>query len=803
MSGTKVKGIIVEIGGDTTSLSKAINSVSADARSTQSELKKIEKLLKMDPTNVVLLKQKQELLNQSIEKTEGVIKSLRAAKDKADSDMANGTQVNEKAYRELERQIEANEIALQSARDEIDKITKSIKDIDTQKIRQMAEDFDTAGEKIKSVGEKISDAGEKSLKVTGTVMAAGAAVVNAADDLDSAADHYLSATGTVAEGMETLADGTQTTVSNTEKFKDVISSIYSAGFGESFEDIANSMASVKTNIDNIDDSAIKRVTESALTLRDVFGFEVNESTRTAKMLMDQFGLSADEAYNLIAQGAQNGLDKNGDLLDTINEYSVHFKQLGIDAETMFAMLISGSDSGTFSVDKLGDAVKEFGIRVREGGEETIAAFEYLGYDAQKVLEEFREGGLGAAEAMQWYAEELADMPESAEKAAAGVALFGTTWEDLGAEGIKALSALNSEISFTNDAMDVLKEQKCDNLKSQLSELGRSITTDVAVPIGEMLLPMISEVIDWVAEWVSKFGELSPEGQELIVTIAAIAASIGPLLIVIGKVISAFGSITSAIGSVMEILPKMKDVFSTVLNFIVANPVAAIVAAIVALVVLIGTKGDEIQAMLQKVDDFLQGVFAKDWTEVFGPVLGGVLNAFFDDLKVLWDSVKQIFDGIINFIRGVFTGDWTRAWEGVKQIFGGIFSGLSGLMKSPINAVIRLVNGAISGINSLIRGVNNIPGVNIGQIGTIPMLANGGTVWSGSAIVGEAGPELLTVSGGRAIVQPLTNNTTNHATHLGGVNFTIYGAPGQDVRELAEIVMDEMQHIYNQKEAAVT
>ena len=140
-----------------------------------------------------------------------------------------------------------------------------------------------------------------------------------------------------------------------------------------------------------------------------------------------------------------------------------------------------------------------------------------------------------------------------------------------------------------------------------------------------------------------------------------------------------------------VLPGLGSAFSGVFGFIAAHPIVLLIGAIVGLVTLIATKGDEIQARLKKVDDFLQNIFAKDWTEVFGPVLGGILNGFFAVFKEIWDAVYQIFDGVIDFIRGVFTGDWERAWDGVVKIFKGIFDGLETILKAPINSVIALIN----------------------------------------------------------------------------------------------------------------
>lgn len=233
------------------------------------------------------------------------------------------------------------------------------------------------------------------------------------------------------------------------------------------------------------------------------------------------------------------------------------------------------------------------------------------------------------------------------------------------------------------------------------------------------------------------------------------AAVGPVLITIGKTVSAIGSISSGVGKVMEILPKLQGAFSSVFGFIAANPIVLLIAAIVGLVALIAAKGDEIQALLQKVDDFLRGVFTTDWTEIFGPVLGGILNTFFATFSGIWDSIKQVLDGVIDIIRGAFTGDWERVWDGVKEIFSGIFTGLETIAEAPLNAIIGWLNMLIDGANWCIEKLNQIPGVNLDTIGDIPFLANGGTVYSGSAVVGDAGPEILTVAGGKATVTPLT------------------------------------------------
>ena len=317
---------------------------------------------------------------------------------------------------------------------------------------------------------------------------------------------------------------------------------------------------------------------------------------------------------------------------------------------------------------------------------------------------------------------------------------------------------------------------------------------------EHLAPIIDKVSDKVSEFTDWFSSLDEEEKNNILTIIAVIAAIGPLLLILGKIVGGIGTVISAMSKIGPALELVKGGFSSIFSFIASNPIVLLIAAIVGLVALIATKGDEIQEILQKVDDFLQNIFATDWTELFGPVLGNILNGFFANVKNIWDSIKRIFSGIIDFIRGVFTGDWERAWKGVQDIFGGIFDGLKAIAKAPLNGIISLINMLIDGVNWVIDKINKISftnpfngekiGFDFNTIGKIPYLAKGGIVTQGSAIVGEAGPELLTVAGGRAVVQPLTNqNTTNNS--IGSTVINVYGAPGQDVHELAEIVSEKI------------
>lgn len=306
-------------------------------------------------------------------------------------------------------------------------------------------------------------------------------------------------------------------------------------------------------------------------------------------------------------------------------------------------------------------------------------------------------------------------------------------------------------------------------------------------LAETILPLVTLATEKISELITWFTNLDKSTQTAILTALALVAAISPI-----------SGIISGIG--------------TAISFIAANPIVLLIAAIVGLVALIVTKGQEIIGILQSVDDFLQGVFAVDWTNIFGPVLGNILNGFFANVANIWNGIKQIFEGVINFIQGVFTGNWQQAWEGVKQIFSGVWDTFVGIVKAPINAIIGLINGLIGAINMAIGGLNSlkisvpdwIPGIggksfgfNIPSIPNIPYLAKGGTVLSGSAIVGEAGPELLTVGPSGTRVQPLTNS--GGAAKGGAVvsieNVTFYGYTPQQGRALVRDLNRQLGGLY--------
>lgn len=717
-----IRGITIEIGGDTTKLGQAIADTEKKSRALQVELRQVEKLLKFDPTNVELLSQKQEILTQNVGETTKKLDLLKEAEKQVTEQFKKG-EVSEEQVRALQREIIKTEGVLGSMKSELTSTEKALKDLadgtdNAEKhTKEYAESVEKAKEELDEFKDKASDAFD-TLK-TGAV-AAGAAVVATAGyalklstDFDKATNTLITKTGASADEIDSL--------------NQAMENVYANNFGESIEDVANAMATVKTNT-KLTGEELEKTTEYAILLRDTFDFEVNESTRSAKMLMDQYGISAKEAYNLIAQGAQKGLDKNGDLLDTINEYGVHFKSLGIDAEGMFNMLVNGAENGTFSVDKLGDAVKEFGIRAKDGSDSTAEAFQALGLDVDATSRKFAQGGESANEALNAVMTALFAMDDPIAQNTAGVALFGTMWEDLGADAIKSLMSVEGEISTTKTALDDINATKYDDIGSAIQGLGRTLETDVIKPLGEELKPVVEEAIETVkanapqikeilANVVKKVGEfvgfIVNNGDVIVSILGAIGAGF-----VTWKVASLINTVVGAIQA-FKVANEGATIAQWAMNAAMsANPIGLVVTAIAALVagfILLWNNCEGFRNFWINLWEGIKNAFGVvvDWIkENWQTMLLFLINPLAGIFKYCYDhfeGFRNFVDNVVNSIKTFFSDLWNgivnafnTAWNAIISFFTTIGTWIYNNVIAPIAKFFTdLWNGIVSAFHTVI------------------------------------------------------------------------------------------------------
>ena len=635
--------------------------------------------------------------------------------------------------------------------------------------RDLEKRFNNVADVFSHAGDAFTSAGETLTKsVTAPLVAVGTAAIKFSSDSHDAFQQFAAATGTATDEMG--------------KYKDMINNVYKDNFGESINDVAEAMATVNQNMSYLDDSALQRCTEYAYTLSDTFGYDVAESTRAADTLIKNYGVSAREAFNLITQGAQSGMDYSGEMIDSINEYSVQFKKLGLDAEDMFSIFANGAQNGAFNLDKVGDAVKEFSIRAIDGSDTTKQGFEALGMDAAKMAEKFGAGGKTAKEAFNEVIEGLASMDDPVAQSTAGVNLFGTMWEDLGPQVITSMSTASDAIDKNKESVEGLVNVKYDTLSGALGGLWRTIQVDVLQPIGDQLIPYVTKGISVVQKFTDKWNKLGPATQKTVVKFAAVAASAGPVLMGFGKISAGISTAISNFGRVGGAITKLTGAsgFSGIAK-IMTGPFGIAAAAVAAAALLIYKNWDRIAPILQKIGDrfveFWQTVkpqlepfvefvekIASYLKETFGPVVEEIFNfagefivGTFDTIGVAIDALLTMFEGIISFLSGVFKTDWESVWNGCKEFVGTAFSGLADMVKVPINAVISIVNGAISKINSIHFTVPEwVPGIggkgweglNIPQI---PTLAKGTDNWQGGIVqISERGGEIVDLPSGSRV-----------------------------------------------------
>lgn len=497
-SNKKIKGLTVQIGADTSNFNKAMEESNKKSRSLKSELSEVERLLKLDPTNVELVAQKQKILTEQVEESSKRLDILKQAQDEVNQKFKSG-EIGEETYRNFQREVIKAENDLQKQKEALDKVKKSADNTDTalsdaskeaenlgkKDMSETKKELDDVKQSASDLKDVFKDTIAEASAIGGTLVAGAATAIGSANDNVKATNNLQALTGLSSDEVK--------------EYKELIESVYKNNFGEDQENVAEAIALIKQNLNDLDDTKLQDVVENLFTLEDTFGFDYTETLRAAKMLIDQFGISADEAFNLIVQGAQNGLNKNGDLLDSINEYSVHYKQQGYSAEEFFNSLENGTAAGTFSVDKLGDAMKEFGIRSKDTATTTQEGFELIGLDADTMRSKFAAGGESARQATDEVLQALFDMDDQVAQNQAGVDLFGTMWEDLGIDGVKALMDVKGSADKTKTSMQDIKDIKYSDIESDWESLGRTIKTDIISPIGKDLYPIAKKAISWTSE----------------------------------------------------------------------------------------------------------------------------------------------------------------------------------------------------------------------------------------------------------------------------------------------------------------
>ena len=562
--------------------------------------------------------------------------------------------------------------------------------------RQQLENAERAADRL---GDTMEDAGQQAEDSSEGYTVLKNVIANLATEaISKAVDAFKELATEGDSALAMLEARTGATSSEMEGFEDVMYEVYNANYGESLGDVSEKLSTVIQMTDDLDNASLANVTKNAIALEDVFGFDIMESMRGVNSLMDQFGITSDQAFNLIVQGAQKGLNQNDDLLDIINEYSVQFKNAGYSADDMFNMLANGAKSGTWSIDKLGDAVKEYNIRWNDGT--AAEALEKLGLNADEMAEKVEGGAESSGKAMQQVMAALMCVEDEQERYILGQTLMGTMWEDLGAETVLALSNTEGAINSASDAMAQMDSAAYDTLESSLSQLGRTVKAEVVQPIAEKLTPAIKDSVNFVNERVG------PAVEWLLSHLP----EVGIILGTIGSVIAAmkWGSIVGQISKISGAFSGFKTAIADIPGPVLA--IIAIVAALAAGFMYLWETNEDFRNNVTALWEELQGSFSElggkisDMLNQLMPLISEIASTVLTAFGQIAEAVLPILIQLISELLPVIIGLIDQLLPVLTQIIESVLTVLVDVINQLLPLVMQIIEAVLPVLLQLVQAI---------------------------------------------------------------------------------------------------
>lgn len=700
---SRIKGITVEIGGDTTGLDKALKSVNSSIKTTQSGLKDVSKLLRLDPTNTELLTQKQKLLKDAIGSTKEKLDALKLAQEQAKAQLESGDLGQDK-YDALQREIIETEQELKRLQEQAIESNAALAKIEE------------VGDKLQTAGDKISGAGQKLLPVTAAVAGLGTAAVKTTADFDTSMSQVQATMGITKDAMSELNGESVNTV---EALRDLAKQMGSETAFSASEcaDAMNYLA-----LAGYDTQEIYDTLPTVLNLAAAGGIDLALASDMVTDALSALGMETSEADTMVDQMSKTASTTNtsvaqlGEAILTIGATAKTVKGGTAELNTALGILanngIKGAEGGTH--------LRNVILALQSPTDKAAACMESLGvevYDSEGNMRSLNDilGDLNTS----------MDGMTSAEKQNIISSIFNKT----------DLAAVNSLLSNTGDSWDSLQQSitessgaaqqmadtQLDNLSGQITIL-KSALEGLAISFGEILMPKIRAAAKKIQEFVDKLNGMNDEQKETVVKIAAVVAAIGPMLILFGKVTSTVGTAMKGFSGLTKGIAKLGVKIAGSSGSItglgsalgaVAGPVLAVVAVIGTLAAAFATlwkTNDEFRENIigtwnqikETVSGFCQGIVDRlnslgfefesitevlsavwqGFCELLAPVFEGVFNHIANTLSTVLDVIL----GIVDVFISVFQGDWSGAWEAVKGIFTTMWEGLVSWFENILNTL---------------------------------------------------------------------------------------------------------------------
>lgn len=755
--GNRIKGITVEIGGDTTGLDKALRSVNSSITKTQSALNDVNKLLKLDPSNTVLVAQKQQLLSQAVSQTSDKLEALESAQEQVTAAFQRGD-IGQDKYQAFQREVEEtrgklnqykNDLSsLQTEQDRLSSNTARLEKLFSSTGTQVDDYADVLGSKLvsaikngtansdqmKTAIEKIGksatggkadirqltdaldtvDDGEAIRNLIEELKQAGDAAQDTAEDVGQIAENtksaalmqtadQLSAVGDKIQDIGTKAMDAYSETENAvtkvnayfgetgqaaEESANVIKSVYSDGVGESMDSVADAVLMVKKNLGDLSETDLTNLTQQAITLDELYGIDMNETLRGVNSLMQQYGLTAQEAMDYIVVGTQNGLDKTSELGDNLSEYAGKFSQAGYSASEYFQLLDNGLKNGAYNLDKVNDAINEVTTRLVDGTiGESIGSFSTK---TQELFTSWQNGGATQKQVIDSIVADIGNCTNQQEALNLAALAFGTMAEDGNLKFITSLTSVGStydSVKGSAQGMFDATTTPMQQMESNTRKLQQAL-----VPLGEKLaelanaiLPPLVSVITTIGGW---FERLPGPVQNFVIILGALLAAFTALTPVIAAISVAMGALN------VSMLP-------------IIAVIAAVAAAIAGIIAIIQN----------------WGAITQWFGELWNTICTGI-GAMVDSLKAwfsnLWTHLQSVWEGICNVVQtavmllgsiiqgaiDIITLPFQMIWENCKGIVSSVWEGIKSVVSSAIHAVSSTISSVMGAIKNVISTVWN-------------------------------------------------------------------------------------------------
>lgn len=609
----KISGITIAIGADTTGVTNGLKDIGKQSNSVNSELRDVERLLKLNPSNVELVAQKQQLLSKQVELTTKKLDGLKGAQADVERQFSNGD-IGEEQYRAFQREIVATEGRL-------DHYKQFLKDVESSSgeagnaTKGLSGKFDELGGSVEDVGQAVKggvlmEAADQLSQIGDKIVEIGDAAKDFALETDESYGKLYATTNLSGQALEDL--------------KGVAQDVFKSGVTDSIDEATEATAIMKQGFKDLDDISLAKLTSQVISLSQRTGTDVQENVTGTTQLMNAFGLDSQKAFDLVADGYKNGLNSSGDFMDTLNEYAPLFQQAGFSAQDMLSIMKNGLSNGAMNTDKVADAVKELQIRLGDGSfEANMGTFSEA---TQNSFKQWKEGKATVADVAQSIQKDLNKMsPEDKQKA---LSALSSQFEDLGTKAGGSLFNIGKEFDNVNGKLDEATQKTASQeWKGALNEMQAAL-----LPIGTDILNALLPVLQILGELAQWFSNLPGPVKTFVESFGGLLAVVTLLAPVVGGIVALFVLFGSTVGIVMAVI-------------------VAVIAVIAGIITAIKNWGAITDWFSDKWDGLKQW-----WSDFWGQFSSPVDGAF----KWLEQSIKTIsafmfgsFDDKVNAIKNLF------------------------------------------------------------------------------------------------------------------------------------------------------